>query len=86
MPILPLFAKPAQTLISPCHHGRFQKSARWQFDHDPLKGADWEIYASWAQGNSGGRGFGLLKAGDGSRVTVNIPQCRTDSPGADSMA
>lgn len=69
---LPPFAKPGQTIdITVSSLGDSKSLRGGSLIMTPLKGADGEIYAM-AQGNLVVGGFGA-EAGDGSRVTVNIP-------------
>jgi len=69
---LPAFAKPGQTIDVTISSLGDAKSLRGgSLLMTPLKGADGQIYAV-AQGNLVVGGFGA-EAGDGSRVTVNIP-------------
>jgi flagellar P-ring protein precursor FlgI len=69
---LPPFAKPGQTIdISVSSLGDANSLRGGSLLMTPLKGADGKIYAI-AQGNLVVNGFGA-DAGDGSRVTVNIP-------------
>ncbi len=69
---LPPFAKPGQTIDVTISSLGDAKSLRGgSLIMTPLKGVDGQIYAM-AQGNVTVGGFGA-EAGDGSRVTVNIP-------------
>lgn len=69
---LPAFAKPGQTIdITVSSLGDAKSLRGGSLIMTPLKGADGQIYAM-AQGNLVVGGFGV-EAGDGSRVTVNIP-------------
>lgn len=69
---LPPFAKPGQNIDVTVSSMGDSKSLRGgSLIMTPLKGADGQIYAM-AQGNLVVGGFGA-EAGDGSRVTVNIP-------------
>jgi len=69
---LPPFVKPGQTIdISVSSLGDAKSLRGGSLLMTPLKGADGNIYAI-AQGNLVVGGFGA-EAGDGSRVTVNIP-------------
>lgn len=69
---LPPFAKPGQTIdITVSSLGDARSLRGGSLLMTPLKGADGQIYAI-AQGNLVVGGFGA-DAGDGSRVTVNIP-------------
>lgn len=69
---LPAFAKPGQTIdITVSSLGDAKSLRGGSLLLTPLKGADGQIYAM-AQGNLIVGGFGA-DAGDGSRVTVNIP-------------
>ncbi len=69
---LPPFAKPGQTIdVSVSSLGDAKSLRGGSLLMTPLKGADGQIYAI-AQGNLVVGGFGA-EAGDGSRVTVNIP-------------
>ncbi|MBE0440283.1 MAG: flagellar basal body P-ring protein FlgI [Gammaproteobacteria bacterium] len=69
---LPAFAKPGQTIdITVSSLGDANSLRGGSLIMTPLKGADGQIYAM-AQGNLVVGGFGA-EAGDGSRVTVNIP-------------
>lgn len=69
---LPPFVKPGQTIdVSVSSLGDASSLRGGSLLMTPLKGADGKIYAI-AQGNLVVGGFGA-EAGDGSRVTVNIP-------------
>lgn len=69
---LPAFAKPGQTIdITVSSLGDAKSLRGGSLLMTPMKGADGQIYAM-AQGNLVVGGFGV-EAGDGSRVTVNIP-------------
>ena len=69
---LPPFLKPGQTIdVSVSSLGDAKSLRGGSLLMAPLKGADGKIYAI-AQGNLVVGGFGA-EAGDGSRVTVNIP-------------
>ncbi|MDF1587573.1 MAG: flagellar basal body P-ring protein FlgI [Gammaproteobacteria bacterium] len=69
---LPAFAKPGQTIdVTVSSLGDAKSLRGGSLIMTPLKGADGQIYAM-AQGNLVVGGFGA-EAGDGSRVTVNIP-------------
>lgn len=69
---LPAFVKPGQTIdITVSSLGDAKSLRGGSLLMTPLKGADGNIYAM-AQGNLVVGGFGA-DAGDGSRVTVNIP-------------
>jgi flagellar P-ring protein precursor FlgI len=69
---LPPFMKPGQTIdVSISSLGDAKSLRGGSLLMTPLKGADGKIYAI-AQGNLVVGGFGA-EAGDGSRVTVNIP-------------
>ncbi|MDT8370856.1 MAG: flagellar basal body P-ring protein FlgI [Gammaproteobacteria bacterium] len=69
---LPAFAKPGQTIdVTVSSLGDANSLRGGSLIMTPLKGADGQIYAM-AQGNLVVGGFGA-EAGDGSRVTVNIP-------------
>jgi len=66
------FAKPGQTIdVTVSSLGDAKSLRGGSLIMTPLKGADGQIYAM-AQGNMVVGGFGA-EAGDGSRVTVNIP-------------
>lgn len=69
---LPPFAKPGQTIdITVSSLGDAKSLRGGSLLMSPMKGADGQVYAM-AQGNLVVGGFGV-DAGDGSRVTVNIP-------------
>lgn len=69
---LPPFAKPGQTIdITVSSLGDAKSLRGGSLLMTPMKGADGQVYAM-AQGNLVVGGFGA-DAGDGSRVTVNIP-------------
>lgn len=69
---LPAFAKPGQTIdVTVSSIGDAKSLRGGSLIMTPLKGVDGKIYAV-AQGNLVVGGFGA-EAGDGSRVTVNIP-------------
>jgi len=69
---LPPFSKPGQTIdVTVSSLGDAKSLRGGSLIMTPLKGADGQIYAM-AQGNLVVGGFGA-DAGDGSRVTVNIP-------------
>lgn len=69
---LPAFAKPGQTIdVTVSSLGDATSLRGGSLIMTPLKGANGEIYAM-AQGNLVVGGFGA-EAGDGSRVTVNVP-------------
>ena len=69
---LPPFSKPGQTIdVTVSSLGDAKSLRGGSLIMTPLKGADGQIYAM-AQGNLVVGGFGA-EAGDGSRITVNIP-------------
>ena len=69
---LPPFSKPGQTIdVTVSSLGDAKSLRGGSLIMTPLKGADGQIYAM-AQGNLIVGGFGA-EAGDGSRITVNIP-------------
>ncbi|MCX4187358.1 flagellar basal body P-ring protein FlgI [Methylophaga sp. OBS4] len=69
---LPAFIKPGQTIdVTVSSLGDAKSLRGGSLLMTPLKGADGQVYAM-AQGNMVVGGFGA-DAGDGSRVTVNIP-------------
>jgi len=69
---LPAFAKPGQSIdVTASSLGDAKSLRGGTLLMTPLKGADGQVYAV-AQGNLVVGGFGV-DAGDGSRVTVNVP-------------
>ncbi|MDH5358796.1 MAG: flagellar basal body P-ring protein FlgI [Gammaproteobacteria bacterium] len=69
---LPPFVKPGQTIdVTVSSLGDAKSLRGGSLIMTPLKGADGQVYAM-AQGNLVVGGFGA-EAGDGSRITVNIP-------------